>query len=91
MKAQDYSRGRNNANSQQSFINICGSVDSMRMKVYNLVDGVKSTYEIAEVLEVPLHKISGRFSELKASQKIIQITNKKIGNSHFAVFKKSNI
>ncbi|WP_294288495.1 hypothetical protein [uncultured Chryseobacterium sp.] len=91
MKPQDYSRGRNNANAQQAFSIIAGSVDSMRQKVLDQIDGLKSTQEIAEVIGVPLHKVSGRFSELKAKNKIIQITSKKIGNSHFAVFSKNNI
>lgn len=91
MKPQDYSRGRQNSNSQQAFNIIGGSLDSMRAKVLDQIDGVKSTQEIAEAIGVPLHKVSGRFSELKAKNKIYQITNKKIGNSHFAVYKKTNI
>lgn len=85
---QDYSRGRNNEISQHSFTLIKGTVESSRKQVYNRVDGIKSTIEIAQDMGVPLHKVSGRFSELKAQNKIIQISTKKIGNSHFGVYKK---
>ena len=51
----------------------------------------KSTKEIADILGIEHHKISGRFSELKAKQKIIKTSSKQIGKSRFAVYKKTNI
>ncbi|MEA1849245.1 hypothetical protein U9K52_10000 [Chryseobacterium sp. MHB01] len=86
----DLSRGRNNANSRQAFQNIAGTIESMRVKVLDKIDGLKCTAEIAEELGVPIHTISGRFSELKANHKIRQISNKKIKRSSFAVYIKIN-
>ncbi|ALR29728.1 hypothetical protein ATE47_03970 [Chryseobacterium sp. IHB B 17019] len=90
MEPTDYSRGRNNENSQHSFGLIKGKVENQRMRVLSNVDGLKSTIEIANDMGVFLHQISGRFSELKANHKIIQITTKKIGRSRFAVYRKLN-
>lgn len=90
MEPIDYSRGRNNENSQHSFGLIKGVVESGRLQVLKHVDGIKSTIEIAEEMGLPLHKISGRFSELKAKQKIFQVATRKIGRSRFAVYQKIN-
>jgi len=89
MDIQDYSRGRNNANSKLAFEKIKHTVESNRMTVYNKVDGVKSTLDIATEMGVSIHQISGRFSELKAKQKIYQISSKKIGSKSYAVYTKT--
>ncbi|CEJ71300.1 hypothetical protein BN1195_03645 [Chryseobacterium oranimense G311] len=87
----DLSRGRNNENSIVAFQKVKVTRESMWMKILKLVDGLKSTYEIANDLDLPIHKISGRFSELKAKHLIIQTGTKRIGNSQFAVFTKTSI
>lgn len=87
----DLSRGRNNENSIVAFQKVKVTRESMWMKILKLVDGLKSTYEIANDLGLPIHKISGRFTELKAKHLIIQTGTKKIGNSQFAVFTKTSI
>ncbi|MCE4064307.1 hypothetical protein LXM63_04320 [Chryseobacterium gleum] len=89
MDIQDYSRGRNNANSKLAFEKIKNTVESNRITVYNKVDGVKSTLDIATEMEVSIHQISGRFSELKAKQKIFQTSSKKIGSKSYAVYTKT--
>ncbi|WP_312900233.1 hypothetical protein [Chryseobacterium taichungense] len=91
MEPRDHSRGRKNANSQHSFNLIKGKVESQRMQILKKIDGLKSTLEIAEEMEVSIHQISGRFSELKANHKIIQITTKQIGKSRYAVYKQTGI
>jgi len=90
MEPQDYSRGRNNENSKHSFALIKGTVESGRQQVLKKVDGIKSTIEIANEMGVELHKISGRFSELKAKHLIIQTSSKQFGNKKFAVYTKTN-
>ncbi|WP_343680039.1 hypothetical protein [Chryseobacterium arthrosphaerae] len=89
MDIQDYSRGRNNANSKLAFTKVKESIPKMWEKVYGLVDGIRSTLEIAIILGVPIHTISGRFSELKAKQKIFQTSSKKIGSKSYAVYTKT--
>ena len=87
----DLSRGRNNDNSKLAFQKVKPTIPAMKITILGMVDGLRSTYDIASYLGVPIHKISGRFSELKASHKIIQTSLKKHGNSHFAVYTKTNI
>ncbi|MGL6125766.1 hypothetical protein [Chryseobacterium artocarpi] len=89
MEPIDYSRGRNNANSKLAFKKVMETIPKMWEKVLNEVDGKRSTIEIANILRVPIHTISGRFSELKAKQKIYQTSSKKIGNKHYAVYSKT--
>lgn len=89
MDIQDYSRGRNNANSKLVFTKIKVTIPKMQDRVLNEVDGIKSTIEIANILGVPIHTISGRFSELKAKQKIYQTSSKKIGSKSYAVYSKT--
>ncbi|KAA2223000.1 hypothetical protein [Chryseobacterium sediminis] len=89
MDIQDYSRGRNNANSKLAFKQAKVTIPKMQHKVYELVDGINSTIEIANILGVPIHTISGRFSELKAKQKIFQSSSKKIGSKSYAVYTKT--
>ena len=43
--------------------------------------------EIAELMGVPLHKISGRFTELKAAGKIVVVDKKEYDGSHYTVYK----
>jgi aminopeptidase-like protein len=68
MEPIDYSRGRNNANSKLAFTKVKETIPKMWERVYELVDGKNSTLDIATILRVQIHKISGRFSELKAKQ-----------------------
>lgn len=89
MDIQDYSRGRNNANSKLAFKQVKVTIPKMQDRVLNEVDGIKSTIEIANILGVPIHTISGRFSELKAKQKIFQTASKKIGRTSYAVYTKT--
>ncbi|WP_145953282.1 hypothetical protein [Chryseobacterium indologenes] len=89
MDIQDYSRGRNNANSKLAFQQVKVTIPTMQQQVYELVDGINSTLDIANILGVPIHKISGRFSELKAKQKIFQTSSKKHGHTSYAVYTKT--
>lgn len=89
MDIQDYSRGRNNANSKLAFQQAKVTIPKMQDRVLNEVDGINSTIEIANKLGVEIHKISGRFSELKAKQKIFQSSTKKIGGKSYAVYSKT--
>lgn len=89
MEPIDYSRGRNNENSKAAFETIKEKIPAMWIKVYNLIDGIRSTLEIANILGVPIHVISGRFSELKAKNKIYQTSSTKIGGKSYAVYSKT--
>jgi len=89
MEPTDYSRGRNNENSKLAFKKVTETIPRMWELVYNLVDGKNSTIDIAGLLGVPIHTISGRFSELKAKQKIYQTSSKKIGSKSYAVYSKT--
>lgn len=89
MDIQDYSRGRNNANSKLAFQKVKVTIPKMWEKVYELVDGNNSTLDIANILGVPIHTISGRFSELKAKQLIYQTSSKKHGRTSYAVYTKT--
>ncbi|EFK36848.1 Uncharacterised protein [Chryseobacterium gleum] len=89
MEPIDYSRGRNNANSKLAFQQVKETIPKMWEKVLNEVDGKRSTIEIATILRVPIHTISGRFSELKAKHKIYQTSSKKIGSKSYAVYSKT--
>lgn len=89
MDIQDYSRGRDNANSKLAFQQVKVIIPKMQDRVLNEVDGIKSTIEIANLLGVPIHTISGRFSELKAKQKIYQTSSKKLGRTSYAVYTKT--
>lgn len=89
MDIQDYSRGRDNANSKLAFQQAKVTIPKMQDRVLNEVDGIKSTLDIANILGVPIHTISGRFSELKASQKITRKSSKKIGRKSYAVYTKT--
>lgn len=89
MGIKDYSRGRNNANSKLAFKQAKVTIPKMQDRVLNEVDGIKSTLDIANILGVPIHTISGRFSELKAKQKIFQTSSKKIGSKSYAVYSKT--
>ncbi|MGU3377383.1 hypothetical protein [Chryseobacterium sp. M5A1_1a] len=89
MDIQDYSRGRNNENSKLAFKKVKETIPKMWELVYNQVDGMKSTIDIANILSVPIHAVSGRFSELKSKQKIYQTSSKKIGSKSYAVYSKT--
>ncbi len=89
MDIQDYSRGRDNSNSKLAFQQAKVTIPKMQDRVLNEVDGIKSTLDIAKILGVLIHTISGRFSELKAKQKIYQTSSKKIGSKSYAVYSKT--
>lgn len=89
MDIQDYSRGRENANSKLAFQQVKVTIPKMQDRVLNEVDGISSTLDIANKLGVPIHTISGRFSELKAKQKIFQTSSKKISSKSYAVYSKT--
>ncbi|WP_288435293.1 hypothetical protein [uncultured Chryseobacterium sp.] len=89
MDIQDYSRGRDNANSKLAFQQAKVTIPKMQDRVLNEVDGISSTLDIANKLGVQIHTISGRFSELKAKQKIFQTSSKKIGSKSYAVYTKA--
>ena len=62
---------------------------NQRQEVLGLIDGFKCTMEIAELMGVPLHKISGRFTELKAAVEIVAISRKEYNDSNYTVYKKN--
>ena len=84
---QDISRGRHNPESQKAFEQIKPIIKNQRERVYDLIDGNRCTLEIAEKIEVPLHKISGRFTELKIKERISKTHTKEYKNSTYAVYK----
>lgn len=90
MEPIDYSRGRNNEVSKLAFSKLKPSIDAMRRAVYNLVDGNKCTREIVEELGKLPHEISGRFTDLKNSNKIYLVRKVKYNNSTFSVYAKTN-
>lgn len=86
----DLSRGRHNEESKVAFQIVSSSTASMRLKILELIDGELSTIEIANTLGVLPHKISGRFTELLAMNKVIKVGNKKIGRSSFGIYQRIN-
>ena len=82
----DISRGRENSISKEMnlVVNKTKDIES----VLSLIDGIRSTFEIANLLNKPIHKISGRFTELKKFGKIQQKGSIKIENSKYSVYEK---
>lgn len=84
----DISRGRDNA--------ISRAMNEVNLKVryrdadrvLELIDGIRCTKEIADTMDKPIHKISGRFTALKQAGKIYPVDTKKIGNSVFQIYNK---
>lgn len=81
----DISRGKDNEMSKVSNTKV--NKEQGRALVLNLIDGTKSTKEIADILGKEIHKISGRFSELKM-QGMIELDHYKDG---YSVYKKNNL
>ncbi|WP_027380798.1 hypothetical protein [Chryseobacterium daeguense] len=90
MEPIDYSRGRNNENSKVAFNIVKQTLSATKLEILSHVDGILCTLEIAVRMGRHHHKISGRFSELEASGKIIKIGIKKIGRSPFGIYRKLN-
>jgi hypothetical protein len=77
----DVSKGRDNEMSKIANKKVNKVKD--RELVYNLVNGDRSTKEISIILGKEIYRISGRFTELKASDKI-ELSHYKDG---FSVYK----
>lgn len=79
---KDLSKGKHNPQSKQAHKKVNAQI--MQQRVYNLINGKRSTIEIMRILKVDaLHKISGRFTELKKLNRIECIGVKK----GFSVYK----
>ena len=84
---KDLSRGKKNAISKEAFEKVDKQAD--RQKVLSLIDGNLCTFEIAEKLGKPIHKISGRFTWLKSKGDIRLKGSKTIQNSKYSVYEKT--
>ena len=84
---KDLSRGKKNAISKEAFNKVDKEAD--RQKVLSLIDGELCTFEIAEKLGKPIHKISGRFTWLKSQGDIRLKGAKTIQNSKYSVYEKT--
>mgnify|MGYP006921329635 CR=1 FL=1 len=84
---KDLSRGNKNAISKEAFSKVDKEAD--RQKVLSLIDGNLCTFEIAEILKKPIHKISGRFTWLKSQGLIMLKGYKIINNSKYSVYEKT--
>ena len=83
----DVSKGKGNENSIEAFAKLnCGSD---REKIYNLINGSLSTYEIGLMLGKAKNEISGRFSELKIKRYIYLVGKKKHNGNNFFVYGKT--
>ena len=85
---QDISRGRHNPESQLAHERLLPGKESQRERVFGLIDGLRCNMEIAEIMDKPLHKISGRFTELKAGDRIAKVSTKKYKGSTYAVHRR---
>lgn len=83
----DVSRGRDNEMSKLANKKVNKVKD--RELVFNLIDGDKSTKEISTILGKEIYRISGRFTELKASGKI-ELSHYKDGHSVYKQIKLEN-
>lgn len=82
----DFSRGRENEVSKQmNKVNSKVRENDLSI-VLGLIDGKKCTLEIAEIMNKPINKISGRFTQLKAMNRIKPIGTKKINQSKFTIY-----
>ena len=82
----DLSRGKNNELSKEAWSKV--DAKGSRAEVLALIDGNKCTIEIAFELGKQIHKISGRFTELKASDQIVKIGKKEINGGWYSVYQK---
>lgn len=83
----DISKGRDNEMSKLANKKVNKVKD--RELVFNLIDGDKSTKEISTILGKEIYRISGRFTELKASGKI-ELSHYKDGHSVYKQIKLDN-
>ena len=86
----DLSRGRHNENSIIAHERLKPFKVNMRKQVEKCVNGHRCTMEIAEMLDKPLHKISGRFTALKATGVIMETARKTYKGSTYTVYSKTN-
>ncbi len=89
----DISRGRDNEVSKEMKLLIysTGSEDKDKERVYNLIDGKRSTQDIADILGKPINKISGRFTQLKLEKRIRFVQKIGCGHSKFSIYEKTNV
>ena len=87
---QDLSRGRHNENSRTAHDRLKPFKVSVRNQVKEYINSRRCTMEIAELLGKPLHKISGRFTALKALGIIKEIGRKNYKDSTYTVYSKKN-
>ena len=83
----DISKGKSNEVSKE--MNQVVHKENDRNAILSLIDGMNSTMDIATILDKPINKISGRFSELKAKGLIESVGTKQVGKSKFTIYKKT--
>lgn len=83
----DVSKGKDNEMSKLANKKVNKIKD--RELVFNLIDGAKSTKDISTILGKEIYRISGRFTELKASGKI-ELSHYKDGHSVYKQIKLEN-
>ena len=84
----DISHGRCNEVSKEMNQVIAPHKENDRNAILSLIDGMNSTMDIATILDKPINKISGRFTELKANGLIESVGVKQVGRSKFTIYKK---
>ena len=85
-KEKDLSKGKENELSKEAFEKV--DTKKGQTDVYNLIDGNFCTFEIALMLDKPIHKLSGRFTELKKLNKIRFKGKKNINGSNYSIYEK---
>ena len=82
----DFSRGSENEISKEmNKVNTRVRFNDCQI-ILSLIDGKKCTMEIAEIMGKPINKISGRFTQLKAMNRIKPIDTKQINQSKFTIY-----
>ena len=81
----DISKGKSNEVSKE--MNQVVRKENDRNAILSLIDGMNSTMDIATILDKPINKVSGRFSELKAKGLIEAVGTKQVGRSKFTIYK----
>lgn len=82
----DISKGKSNEVSKE--MNQVVRKENDRNMILSHIDGINSTMDIATILDKPINKISGRFTELKAKGLIESVGTKQLGRSKFTIYKK---
>ena len=80
----DLSKGKHNPLSKEAFKKVS---KGQKWEVLRLIDGQRNTKEIAEIMGKEIHKISGRFTELKALN-LIDLSHSKDGYSVYKEIQK---